>query len=68
MMNQQICLKRVQKRNEKNELRQQQKLKRQGKEGEPEIRIKMPFVFVRAGSKNKYKPEKYEEKQLHWKI
>ena len=28
----------------------------------------MPFVFVRASSKNKYKPEKYDEKQLYWKI
>lgn len=74
MMNQQICLKRVQKRNEKNELKLQQKLKKRaaeaGKEVErpPEIRIKMPFVFVRASSKNKYKPEKYDEKQLYWKI
>lgn len=66
MMNQQICLKRVQKRNEKREAKLAQKLKRADEK--QEIRIKMPFVFVRASSKNKYKPEKYEEKSLHWKI
>lgn len=69
MMNQQICLKRVQKRNEKKEAKMAMKLKKAGKEDEAkEIRIKMPFVFVRASNKNQYKPEKYEEKCLHWKI
>ena len=44
------------------------KLKKAGTEGEAPHRIKMPFVFVRASSKNKYKPETYEAKCLHWKI
>lgn len=62
-------MKRVQKRNEKNEQKLQQKLKRSSIKEEPgEIRIKMPFVFVRASSKNKYKPEKFDKQGLHWKI
>lgn len=60
----------MQKRNEKHEAKLALKAKKVGAEADQprEIRIKMPFVFVRASSKNKYKPEKYEEKCLHWKI
>ena len=33
-----------------------------------EIKIKMPFVVVRASNQNEYKPEKYHGNCFEWKI
>lgn len=68
LMNQQICLKRVMKRNEKTESKMLAKLKKMGQEADEqtkEIRIKIPFVFVRT---HEYKPEKFTNKLFSWRI
>ena len=92
-MNQQICLKRVQKQNEKKEAKQLNKLKKARlseklKAGEAvlleddvaqsdreslqngDIKIKMPFVFVRAAQSNKFgeKTVLFNGKSFSWKI
>lgn len=68
-MNQQICLKRVQKRNEKYEQKLLLKHKKCVSEHTQEkIKIKMPFVFVRASKHNNYNPSKFEGTSFEWKI